>query len=88
MNVADSFLSVAVTTFYYISRTATEQVAAPRLSANLLHRCEDYIGELPGTGEMKSDEVVHVLIEASRHFNGWKNDGRITGFLVINHLVK
>jgi hypothetical protein len=55
MNIAVSSLSLAVTIFYYISRTATEQVAAPRLSENLLHRCEDYIGELPGPGEMKSD---------------------------------
>lgn len=53
MNVADSFLSLVVTTFCYMSRTGTEQVGAPRLPENFLHRCEGYIGELPGTGEIK-----------------------------------
>jgi hypothetical protein len=82
MNVADSFLSLALTTFYYMSRTGTEQVGAPRLSANFLHGCEDYIGEPPGTGEMKSDEVVHMLSEASRHFSGWRNGEGFQAFLL------
>ena len=33
------------------------------------------------------DKVVHMHIEASRDFNGWRNGGRIPGLLIINHLV-